>query len=179
MYTHKKKYIWKLYLCKSKIVQKKNEYKNNKEKSIDRSRPALEQPLHHSISNYSTISSPVFRLLSHPQIYLFHLAIPFTGNKLKLEYINLAENHQSREEYVYMYKRTQYHSKVAHVANWFLTNFIANFLSSNVSQLPETKLLSKKPLLCTNDTLFPNSIPPPIPLTPLSTKIYIYWNTFL
>lgn len=103
----KKKTYLEIILCtvqkESKIVQKKG-WGTRKRKSIDRSRPALEQLSRHSISNYSTISSPVFRSLPRSQIYLFHLPFPLTRNKLKLECIqNFAENHQSREEYVYVY----------------------------------------------------------------------------
>lgn len=48
----------------------------------------------------TTISSPVFRFLLS-QIYLFHLAIPFIGNKLKLERINLSLKIIKAEKNVY------------------------------------------------------------------------------
>lgn len=71
----KKKYIWKLYLCKNEIVQKKDEDKDNKETKINRSFKAsvrtTSPPLHFQLLD-DFISS-----LSLPPLKFIYSTLPF------------------------------------------------------------------------------------------------------
>lgn len=153
--------------CTEKRIQHKETKINRSFKAnVGTTLPPLHFQLFHDFIPSLSLPPPLSNLFIPP-------SIPFNPQQTQTRVYTKPRRKSSKQRRIRIrvYKRTQYHSKVTNCSNWFLTNFIANFLSSNVSQLPETKLLSKKPLLCTNDTLFPNSIPPPIPPR---KYIYIY-----